>query len=103
GAARELGLAVHLDGARLLNAAVASGGTAASYGRAFDSVTLCLSQGLRCPLGAVLAGSVELMRRAFRYKFLFGGALRQAGIVAGGMLCALYHHVHSPGGDHRGA
>jgi threonine aldolase len=99
-AARELGLAVHLDGARLLNAAVASGVPAASYGRPFDSVTLCFSKGLGCPLGAVLAGSEELMRRAFRYKFLFGGALRQAGIVAAAMLHALDHHVERLADDH---
>ena len=99
-AARELGLAVHLDGARLLNASVASGVPAASYGRSFDSVTLCFSKGLGCPLGAVLAGSEELMRRAFRYKFLFGGALRQAGIVAAAMLHALDHHVDRLAEDH---
>ena len=99
-AARELGLAVHLDGARLLNASVASGVPAASYGRPFDSVTLCFSKGLGCPLGAVLAGSEELMRRAFRYKFLFGGALRQAGIVAAAMLHALDHHVDRLAEDH---
>ena len=97
---RELGLAVHLDGARLLNASVASGVPAASYGRASDSVTLCFSKGLGCPLGAVLAGSEELMRRAFRYKFLFGGALRQAGIVAAAMLHALDHHVERLADDH---
>jgi threonine aldolase len=99
-AARELGLAAHLDGARLLNASVASGVPAASYGRPFDSVTLCFSKGLGCPLGAVLAGSEELMRRAFRYKFLFGGALRQAGIVAAAMLHALDHHVERLADDH---
>ena len=99
-AARELGLAVHLDGARLLNASAASGVPAADYGRLFDSVTLCFSKGLGCPLGAVLAGSEELMRRAFRYKFLFGGALRQAGVVTAAMLYALDHHVERLADDH---
>jgi threonine aldolase len=98
--ARELGLAVHLDGARLLNASVASGLPAAEYGRLFDSVTLCFSKGLGCPLGAVLAGSEELMQRAFRYKFLFGGALRQAGVVAATMLYALDHNVDRLAEDH---
>jgi threonine aldolase len=99
-AARELGLAVHLDGARLMNACVASGVPAAAYGRLFDSVTMCFSKGLGCPLGAILAGSQELMRRAFRYKFLFGGALRQAGVVAAAMLHALDHHVDRLADDH---
>src|SRR6185295_6483462 len=81
-AARERGLATHLDGARLLNAAVATGVAPAEIGGPFDTVTLCLSKGLGCPLGAVLAGSEELMVAARRGKHLFGGAMRQAGIVA---------------------
>src|SRR5262249_36825812 len=70
--ARGLGLAVHLDGARLLNAAVASGLPPSEYGRLADSVTVCFSKGLGCPLGAVLAGSRELIEEAWRGKFLFG-------------------------------
>src|ERR687886_51645 len=62
--ARDLGLAVHLDGARLMNAAVAAGIPAAEYGREFDTVTLCLSKGLGCPLGAIVAGSTSDMRKA---------------------------------------
>ena len=81
-AARELGLAVHLDGARLLNAAVASGTSAAEYGRLADMVTLCFSKGLGCPLGAILAGPRDRIEAAWEWKFLFGGAMRQAGIVA---------------------
>ena len=73
-AARELGLALHLDGARVANAAVASGVEAAELGRLFDTVTLCLSKGLGCPLGALLAGSEELMERARVAKHRFGGA-----------------------------
>jgi len=99
-AAREAGLAVHLDGARLLNAAVASGTPAAVFGRVADSVTLCFSKGLGCPLGAVLASSAERIEQAWRGKFLFGGAMRQAGIVAAAALYALDHHVDRLAEDH---
>jgi threonine aldolase len=96
----ELDLRFHLDGARLLNASVASGVEAAEIGRRFDTVTLCLSKGLGCPLGALLAGSAELMTRARRFKHLFGGAMRQAGIVAVAGTYALDHHVERLGEDH---
>ena len=99
-ACRELELAVHLDGARLLNAAVASGVAAAEIGRRFDTVTLCLSKGLGCPLGALVAGSHELMRKARRLKHQFGGAMRQAGIVAAAGVYALDHHVERLADDH---
>jgi threonine aldolase len=98
--ARELGLIVHLDGARLMNASVASGIPAAEYGRLADTVTLCFSKGLGCPLGAVLAGSAETIEEAWRQKFLFGGALRQAGVVAAAMLYALDHNVDRLAEDH---
>ncbi len=98
--ARELGLAVHLDGARLFNASVASGVAAAEYGALADTVTLCFSKGLGCPLGAVLAGSRETMGKAWRCKFLFGGAMRQAGIVAAAALYALEHNVERLAEDH---
>jgi len=101
--ARRLGLAVHLDGARLLNAAVASGTPAAGFGREADTVTLCLSKGLGCPLGALLAGSAERMAKARRFKHLFGGAMRQAGIVAAAGLYALDHHVARLADDHANA
>ncbi len=100
GAARERGLATHLDGARLLNAAVATGVPAAESGGLFDTVTLCLSKGLGCPLGALLAGSAETIERAWREKHLFGGAMRQAGIVAAAGLYAFDHHVDRLGDDH---
>jgi len=96
----ELGLRFHLDGARLLNAAVSSGEEAATIGRLFDTVTLCLSKGLGCPLGALLAGSAEAMARARRFKHLFGGAMRQAGIVAAAGVYALDHHVDRLADDH---
>jgi threonine aldolase len=72
---------------------VAGGTAAAEYGRRADTVTLCFSKGLGCPLGAVLAGSASIMREAWRGKFLFGGAMRQAGMVAAAALYALDHHV----------
>jgi threonine aldolase len=100
GAARDEGLAVHLDGARLLNAAVASGVAAADFGRRFDTVTLCFSKGLGCPLGAVLASSAERIEAAWLEKFRFGGAMRQAGIVAAAALYALDHHVERLAEDH---
>jgi threonine aldolase len=103
GAARELGVGVHLDGARLLNAAVASGVPAATWGRLADTVTVCFSKGLGCPLGAVIATSEARIEEAWRYKFQFGGALRQAGVVAAAMLHALDHHVDRLADDHRRA
>jgi len=97
---REHELAVHLDGARLVNAAVTIGVEPARIGRGFDTVTLCFSKGLGCPLGALIAGSSELMARARRGKHFFGGAMRQAGIVAAAGLYALDHHVERIAEDH---
>ncbi len=98
--AHELGLAVHLDGARLLNAAIAQGVAPAAIASRFDTVTLCLSKGLGCPLGAVLAGSTDLIGRAWREKHLFGGAMRQAGVVASAGVYALDNHVERLAEDH---
>lgn len=98
--ARELGLAVHLDGARIVNAAVASGVPAAHFGRLADTVTICFSKGLGCPLGAVIATSAERIDEAWRGKFLFGGAMRQAGVVAAAALYAFDHHVERLAEDH---
>jgi threonine aldolase len=100
GTCRELGLSVHLDGARVLNASVASGVAAAEIAAPFDTVTLCLSKGLGCPLGALLAGSAELMSTARSYKHLFGGAMRQAGIVAAAGVYALEHNIERLADDH---
>jgi threonine aldolase len=97
---REHDLAVHLDGARLVNAAIATGVEPARIGRGFDTVTLCFSKGLGCPLGALIAGSAELMERARRGKHFFGGAMRQAGIVGAAALYALDHHVDRIAEDH---
>jgi len=99
-AARERGLATHLDGARLFNAAVATGVPASAIGGLFDTVTVCLSKGLGCPLGALLAGSEKTIERAWREKHLFGGALRQAGIVAAAGVYALENHLDRLADDH---
>jgi threonine aldolase len=98
--ARELGVRTHLDGARLMNAAVASGVPASEIAGLFDTATLCLSKGLGCPLGALIAGSRELMHRARVEKHRFGGAMRQAGIVAAAGLYALDHNVERLADDH---
>ena len=93
-------LRFHLDGARLLHASVALGVDAAEIGARFDTVTLCLSKGLGCPLGAILAGRSQVMGNARRLKHLFGGAMRQAGIVAAAGVYALDHHVDRLADDH---
>jgi threonine aldolase len=98
--ARGHDLAVHLDGARIANAAVALGLPAARIAGLFDTVTLCLSKGLGCPLGAVIAGSSELMALARVEKHRAGGAMRQAGIVAAAGLYALEHNVARLADDH---
>src|SRR6266516_1780336 len=98
--AREVGLAVHLDGARIMNASVAAGVAPSEWGRLADSVTVCFSKGLGCPLGAVLAGSADVIEEAWAGNFLFGGAMRQAGIVAAAALYALDHHVERLAEDH---
>ena len=97
------GLRSHLDGARLLNATVASGVSAIEYAAGFDTAWVDFSKGLGAPVGAVLAGSRELIDEAWRYKQMWGGALRQAGIVAAGCLYALDHHVERLAEDHLNA
>lgn len=101
--AREHGLALHLDGARLLNAAVAAGLEAKELAAPFDSAWIDLSKGLGCPLGGVLAGSADFIDEAWRWKQRLGGALRQAGIVAAAGLYALDHHVERLVDDHANA
>ncbi len=100
-AAREHGMPVHMDGARLLNAAVASDVPASRFGALMDSVWLDFTKGLGAPIGAVLAGSRSFVDQARRYKQAFGGAMRQAGIAAAGCLHALDHHVTRLADDHR--
>ncbi len=101
--APELGLRLHLDGARVLNASVALGIPAPEICQPFDTVTLCLSKGLGCPLGALVAGTRDLMAAARREKHRFGGAMRQAGIVAAAGVYALEHHVDRLADDHERA
>ena len=101
--ARQEGLAVHMDGARLLNACVATGVPAARFGALVDSVWLDFTKGLGAPIGAVLAGSRSFIAQARRYKHIFGGAMRQAGIAAAGCLYALDHHVERLAQDHANA
>ena len=96
-------LALHLDGARLLNAAVRLGTPAAELCAPFDSVTLCLSKGLGAPGGAILTGSVDFMHEAIRWRKIFGGAMRQAGVLAAGGLYGLRHNVERLADDHRNA
>lgn len=94
------GLALHLDGARVYNAAVALGVPVGAIARHFDSVSVCLSKGLGAPVGSVLAGSRELVGRARRWRKVCGGGMRQAGILAAGALHALDHHVARLADDH---
>lgn len=102
-AARKLGLIVHMDGARILNAAVALGVPARDMTRYVDSVWLDLSKGLGCPIGGVLAGSKEFINEAWRWKHRLGGAMRQSGIVAAAGLYALDHNVARLAEDHANA
>jgi threonine aldolase len=98
--ARESGLAVHMDGARLLNATIATGVKASAFAAMMDSVWIDFTKGLGAPIGAVLAGTAEFIAEARRYKHVFGGAMRQAGIAAAGCLHALDHHVDRLEEDH---
>ena len=98
--ARSHGLRTHLDGARLMNAVVASGVDAASWADRFDSAWVDFTKGLGAPVGACLAGSAELISEAWRWKQMLGGAMRQAGIIAAGGLYALDHHVDRLADDH---
>ncbi|MEE8170794.1 MAG: GntG family PLP-dependent aldolase [Phycisphaerae bacterium] len=99
-AARRHGLKLHLDGARLMNAVVATGTAGREICRYFDSVWIDLTKGLGCPVGAVLAGSTTFADQARRYKHLFGGAMRQSGMIAAAGVYALEHHVDRLAEDH---
>jgi len=102
--ARRRGLATHLDGARLFNAAVALGGDAMANARRmaelFDSVSVCFSKGLGAPVGSALVGSREFIRGAHRWRKMLGGGMRQAGVLAAGALHALDHHIERLAEDH---
>ncbi len=101
--AREHDLATHMDGARLMNAVIASGVAAHEQVRGYDSVTFCLTKGLGCPIGALLVSDRDFVRQARRYKHLFGGAMRQAGIIAAAGIYALDHNLERLRTDHQNA
>jgi threonine aldolase len=101
--AHDVGMAVHMDGARLLNAVVASGTSARDFCAHVDSVWICFTKGLGAPIGAVLAGDEAFIARARQLKHVAGGALRQAGIAAAACLYALDHHVDRLAADHDNA
>ena len=101
--ARKHNLAMHLDGARLWNAVVATGIPAREWARHFDTVSVCFSKGLGAPVGSALAGPRDLIRAARRARKLFGGGMRQAGVIAAAALYALDHHVERLAEDHRNA
>jgi threonine aldolase len=101
--ARERGVAVHLDGARLANASVASGVSMAEYAAPVETVTLAVSKGLGAPVGSLLAGSADAMQRAWRVRRRLGGGMRQAGILAAAALYGLRNNVPLLEHDHRRA
>lgn len=101
--ARERGLKLHLDGARLWNASAASGVTMADYASAFDTVSCCFSKGLGTPAGSAVAGSAGVISRVRRFRKMFGGAMRQAGVLAAAAVYAMDHHVDRLKEDHANA
>ena len=102
-AAHERGLRVHLDGARLFNAAVALGRDAREFTRSVDSVTFCLSKGLAAPVGSVVCGSADFVARARRWRKMLGGGMRQAGVIAAAGVVALEHMIDRLAEDHANA
>jgi threonine aldolase len=101
--ARRHAMRIHMDGARLMNAVAASGVAAPEHTRGFDSVTLCLTKGLGCPVGALVSGDRSFIADARRYKHMFGGAMRQAGIIAAAGIYAFDHNIARLAEDHTNA
>lgn len=97
---KEKGIKLHLDGARLFNALVESGESPSEWGAHFDTISICLSKGLGCPVGSVLLGTKEAIKRAKKIRKVFGGGMRQAGILAAAGIYALDHHVERLKEDH---
>jgi len=97
------GLSYHLDGARLWNALVAKNETAGQYGELFDTISVCLSKGLGCPVGSVLVGSATDIQKALRVRKVFGGGMRQAGYLAAAGIYALDNHIERLAEDHKRA
>lgn len=102
-AARTLEMRVHVDGARLWNACVAAGYAPAEFARHADTISVCFSKGLGCPVGSALVGPADLIDRARRFRKMFGGGMRQSGVLAAAALHALDHHVDRLAEDHRNA
>lgn len=100
---RENNLKIHLDGARLFNALVAKNETAKQYGQVFDSISICLSKSLGCPVGSVLLGKKDFIKKARRVRKVFGGGMRQAGFLAAAGIYALQNHVERLKEDHEHA
>ena len=101
--ARERGLRLHLDGARIWNATAATGISEAEYASHFDSISVCFSKGLGAPVGSALAGDAAFIERARRFRKQFGGGMRQAGLIAAGALYALEHNRQRLADDHANA
>lgn len=101
--AKKYDLAMHLDGARLWNASVATGISLKEYARYFDSVSVCFSKGLGAPVGSMVVGSKEYIKKAHRYRKIYGGGMRQAGIIAAGALYAVNHNITRLSRDHDNA
>jgi threonine aldolase len=101
--AEEVGLQTHLDGARLFNASVATGIDPKEYACYFDSVSFCLSKGLGCPVGSLVVGSAELLDKVHRYRKMFGGGMRQVGILAAAGMYALDNNISRLKEDHDNA
>lgn len=102
-AANQLGLRTHLDGARIWNASIASGAAPSDLADGFDTVNVCFSKGLGAPIGSALVGSADTISRARRFKHMFGGGVRQAGLLAAGALFALEHNFERLAEDHSNA
>jgi threonine aldolase len=96
-------LQLHLDGARLFNAIVARNEKPAQYGEVFHSISVCLNKGLGCPIGSILMGKKDFIKRARRVRKVFGGGMRQAGYMAASGLYALQHHINRLAEDHQHA
>ncbi|MEX0884235.1 MAG: beta-eliminating lyase-related protein, partial [Cyclobacteriaceae bacterium] len=100
---KESGLKMHLDGARIFNALVHSGERAHDWGKMLDTISVCLSKGLGCPVGSVLLGDKMTIKRARKIRKALGGGMRQAGILAAAGIYALDHHIGRLVEDHRRA
>lgn len=101
--ADEFGLSMHMDGARLMNACVATGHQPIEFTKHFDTVSICFSKGLGAPVGSAVAGTKAMIKQVHRYRKMFGGGMRQGGIIAAGAIYALEHHVDRLADDHANA